>query len=609
MADDIIASARAMTVVTEGQYNTLGQPASSITPATLTAMVGMAKGEALTIAPSVTSAMAKLQAEITANTSLAPAAAIALNNLTTQQSSVFNPNDQGGFGKLLGQVHGHINNATDITNATTFLSNSSYGDFGSGITDMGSMADHGLTNSFGSLKGAGSAMASTGSMFNGIDVKNFGTPTGLVQSLNNNKLGNATGVNALLAKNGVPLNDLNNPVYTDQINQVMGSINNPAAINTAADQFGITDPFGGLPSYSGSDSSLYNTQNVFGGAGTPPVATTVPTAGTSTFGAPTTTGFPTASGYSTGSTAFGAASAPEVGNAGGIQSLKDLSDYTKLANPADTAGFSGGASGLASKFHDMGGGRIVDATAAPNFFSGIQSVTTPLTNAAAPSLNALMSQNSSTINGLIGSGSGKNGVPNANDFIHSVSGGAVYDNINNGVTADNIAALNSKISQSTSLFSTAGITPSAGPATQNLSGVMSFATKLPQYGKDLSTGGLGDSLRNMANSSSQYGEAVKASLAEGKNNSILSANGMGPLKTNPFEGVPSYTGDDGSLQNGSAAKMLGGGGSNPPPTPSRGTVSGSSTQGGSFGSEQIQGQVGTGTAGLKGTPFDVTGRR
>jgi hypothetical protein len=558
MADDIIASARAMTVVTEGQYNTLGQPAASISPATLTAMVGMAKGEALTIAPSVTSAMAKLQAEISANTALAPAATVALNNLTAQQNNIFNPNDQGGFGKLLGQVHGHINNAKDITNATTFLANSSYSDFGSGITDMGSMADHGLTNSFGSLSGAGAAMVSTGSMFNGVDIKNFGTSTGLVQSLNNNKLGNATGVNALLAKNGIPLDDLDNPVYTDQINQIMGSVKDPAAINTAADQYGITDPFGGLPSYSGSDSSLYNTQNVFGGSATPPSASTVPTAGTNTFGAPTTTGFPTASGYSTKATGIGADIAPDVGNAGGIQSLKDLSDYTKLANPADTAGFTGGASGLASKFSDMGGGKIVDAGAAGSFFSGIQSVTTPLTNAAAPSLNALMSQNSSTISGLVGSGSGKNGVPNANDFIHSVAGGAVYDDINNGVTADNIAALNSKISQSTSLFSTAGITTAAAPATQNLTGVMSFATKLPQYGKDLSTGGLGDSLRNMANSSSQYGEAVKASIAEGKNNSILQANGMGPLKTNPFEGVPSYTGDDGSLQTGSAARLLGG---------------------------------------------------
>ena len=109
----------------------------------------------------------------------------------------------------------------------------------------------------------------------------------------------------------------------------------------------------------------------------------------------------------------------------------------------------------------------------------------------------------------------------------------------------------------------------------------------------------------MANGASKYGEAVKASMAEGKNNNLLSANGMGPLKTNPFEGLPSQD----PAEPNAAAKMMGGGGDSTPPTPSRGTVSGSSTQGGSFGSEQIQGQVGTGTAGLRGTPFDVTGGR
>jgi hypothetical protein len=66
-------------------------------------------------------------------------------------------------------------------------------------------------------------------------------------------------------------------------------------------------------------------------------------------------------------------------------------------------------------------------------------------------------------------------------------------------------------------------------------------------------------LKNMANSSTKYGEAVKASLAEGKNNDLLSANGIGPLKTNPFEGVPAYAGDDSSLATNSGAKLLGGG--------------------------------------------------
>jgi hypothetical protein len=112
-------------------------------------------------------------------------------------------------------------------------------------------------------------------------------------------------------------------------------------------------------------------------------------------------------------------------------------------------------------------------------------------------------------------------------------------------------------------------------------------------------------LKGMANSSTKYGEAVKASLAEGNNNNILGANGMGPLKTNPFEGLPAATGEN-SLEGGN--KLLGGGASTTS-TPSSGTTSGSSRQGGSFGSEQIQGQEGTGTAGLRGTPFDLSGGR
>jgi hypothetical protein len=177
------------------------------------------------------------------------------------------------------------------------------------------------------------------------------------------------------------------------------------------------------------------------------------------------------------------------------------------------------------------------------------------------------------------------------------------------VTDDKIAALNTKLASTNTFLSAAGITTVTAPATQTLSGVMSFATKLHTYGKDASTGGVGTMLKNMANTSTKYGEAVKASLAEGKNNDLLSANGIGPLKTNPFEGVPAYAGTDSSLATNSGAKLLGGGGDSTPPTPSRGTVSGSSTQGGSFGSEQIQGQTGTGTAGLRGTPFDVTGGR
>ncbi len=603
---DIIASARSMTTVADGQYVAIGMPKSALTPATLTAMVGMAQGGgvAIDLAPKVTQAMDNLQT--VASSSTYPAnvnAQAALSALTTVQSKLFNKDDAGGFGTIVGKIQSHIANSNDVLNTTNFLSNSSYSDFGSGITDMSSMGDRGLTNILGSLPGAGKAMASTGTMFNGIDVKNFGTPSGMVEALTKNKLANATGVNQKLIEAGVDLNDIHNPVYADKISSVLTNIKDPAAINTTAEQFEINNPFAGLPSYTGSDSSLYKTPDFLtGGSGTAPTATTVPTAGTSTFGAPTTTGFPTASGTSRQGGSFG--SEQIQGQTGtGIQGLKDLSDYTKTANPADTAGFAGMGE-LTTKFKDMGGGTIIDAVKAPSFFANIQKVPTPLVNSAHPTLNSLISSHSSTIQNLIGSST----VPTAQDFLGPVAGSAELDALAEGVTDDRISALNTKLATTSTFLTKADITTTTSSATQSLSGVMGFATKLPTYGKEANEGSIGTMLRNMANTSTKYGEAVKASLAEGQNNDLLGTNGIGPLKTNPFEGVPAYAGTDSSLATNAGAKIMGGGGG-PTPTPSQGTTSGSSRQGGSFGSEQIQGQEGTGTAGLSGTPFDLSGRR
>ena len=254
------------------------------------------------------------------------------------------------------------------------------------------------------------------------------------------------------------------------------------------------------------------------------------------------------------SSTIGADLAPEVGNAGGIQSLKDLSDYTKLANPGDTAGFAG-VDALTTKFKDMGAGSLIDAGQANSFFSSIQTVDTPKINAAYPDLKSLMNDNLPDIKALVGSGSGINGVPNARDFLHSVAGGAVYDEINsNGVTLDSISNLNNAVSHSTSLFSIAGIETGTFSANPTLTGVATFAAKLPQYGKQVAEGSLGDSLRNMANGASKYGEAVKASMAEGQNNKLLQANGMGSLQTNPFQGLPSQD----PAEPNAGAKLLGG---------------------------------------------------
>jgi hypothetical protein len=542
-----LVTGQAGSVIAENQKVTFGTASGGITPATVTAMVGINQNVALDIEANVKASTAKLQ-EISANVGgvysadQVSAATIALSTLTSLQSSLGfggSPN-QAAFGSFLSQAQNHIKDSIEVRRATDFMANTNYEDFGSGITNMSSMVERGLTSQLGSFSGAGAAMLSTGSMFNGIDIKNFSTPTGLVQSLQNNKLSNVTGVNAKLAAAGVDLNDLDNPVYQGQIDQVMGSVTDPRAINMTADQFGITNPFGGLPSYSGSDASLYNTQNALGGSSTA-------TAGTGT----TTTGF------STGSTAFGAASAPEVGNAGGIQSLKDLSDYNKLANPADTAGFSG-ASALATKFKDMGGGEISDASQAPGFFSSIQTVNTPLTNSLHPSLSSLMTDLQPNIDSMTGSGSGYRGLPSIRNFAQHIAGGpdVTVFNTSNFSVAD-ISAYANSISGASSLWSTAGVDLTSPPP-NSLGSSMAFATNLHKFGSDTSGSGIADVLRNMANTSTKYGESVKASLAEGNNNNLLAANGMGPLKTNPFEGAPSYQGEDSSLNTNAGARLLGG---------------------------------------------------
>ena len=72
-------------------------------------------------------------------------------------------------------------------------------------------------------------------------------------------------MNQKLIDAGVDLNNIHDPVYADKISGVLSNIKDPAAINTSADQFGINNPFAGLPSYTGSDSSLYKTPTFLGG--------------------------------------------------------------------------------------------------------------------------------------------------------------------------------------------------------------------------------------------------------------------------------------------------------------------------------------------------------
>jgi hypothetical protein len=88
-------------------------------------------------------------------------------------------------------------------------------------------------------------------------LKNVGKPGGIVESFMKNKLSNATGLTEKLAAAGVNLEYMHNPVYADKITGVLGSIKGSSSVAAAAEQFGQNNPFAGVPSYKGNDSSLY----------------------------------------------------------------------------------------------------------------------------------------------------------------------------------------------------------------------------------------------------------------------------------------------------------------------------------------------------------------
>lgn len=581
--DYSLVTSKAGSVIAENLKVTLATPGgpSGLSPATITAMVGIAQNQALKIATNVEIAMTKLSD--TAASLDFPAnvqAAVVLSSLQSFQSDLGfggSPN-QAGFGGILQQAVQHCKDSVQLKQATSFLESIDYDKLGSGISDMGSMVERGMGSVVGDLSAAGEAMKSTGSMFNGIDVKDFGSPLGLVKALQANKLANATGVNNALVEAGVNLSDLDNPVYQDKIKQVMSNIKDPAAINAAAEQFNINNPFGGLPSYSGSDASLY-TANPLSGA-----APSITSTATSITGA-----------TSTASTAFGAASAPTVGvgglqsltdlqnfsqsggltdavgqlqgglgsassllssvsNGSGIQSLADLSDVTKLADPGSLSGF-GGVDALTQKFKDLGASTVANAQVASSFFSSIQSAATPLLSETYKSLGGLMDSLKPSLDNLTGSGEGLYGVPNVKDFIQHVAGGPAIDAFNSASTIDSaaISDLANSIVSSQSLFSTAGIDLTSAPSA-SLGSAMAFATNLKKFGQDTLTG-VAPALKDMADTTTVWGESVKASLAEGANDKLFALNGMPPLNSNPFQGLPS---DPTADPAGDAAKLLGG---------------------------------------------------
>lgn len=499
--DHSLVTAKASSVVAEGLKLSLATPAASLTPSTITAMVGIHSGQALQMAPDVSAVMGDLafhrnlanstqQGWIEGISGANGSAKPALEELTNFQSKIMPSGNHAALGSFLNQAQGHISDAIDLNNTTNFISTTNFVDYGSGITNMSSMVDQGLTGKLGSLSAAGAALTSTGSMFDGIDSKNIGSPAGLVQALNANKLGNSSGLNAKLEAAGVDLNNLESPKYADKIAQVTSSIKDPAILKTVSSHFGQTTS--------------------------------------------------------------------------GQTSLGELSNPIKSLSPANLAGLKTDAAGIAQKFSDMGA-KFPSMNSASDMLSKISVPEIPSLDSAVPSLGGLMSSPdiSGTLKSMTGAGLssslspnlGPDGLPSITDFTQSVAGGPAFTNIlSNGISAESISALRASTTKASALFENSGIDLDSPPPA-GMAASMNFATGLHKFGTNSEMSGL---LGNMAVPGNQYGDSIKASLAEGKNKALMLQNGIPPLN---FNSLPSHSIQDLSLNTkvaSAASNLLGG---------------------------------------------------
>jgi hypothetical protein len=482
--DISLVTAKSSNTVIESMKVALATASAAITPATLTAMVGIKEGSALALPKSVTDAMTILNthkgyananvagwiAGISGPTGTANAA---LTNLTTLQGQLGFTGSPGSdnhaaFGAILNQAHGHIDDSIEINNATTFMSSTSFEEMGAGITNMSSMATQGLDGALGDLGSAASAFEAAGPVFDLNKISSLGSTTGFVDKLNSVKLGNASGVNAAIAAAGL---DITNPEHAPAISKIVGSIKDPAIIATIQDQLKISP----------------------GGA---------------------------------------------IGNLNDFTNLSKLAPAGSALAALPTTGMPD-LSAMASKFSDMGA-KFANPAAAAGLLNGIQIPSIPDLNSFAPTLSGLTSSLSDGIANMTGKAfglsalNGANGLPNITDFTHAVSGGpelSALANVGNiGITADHITALTDSITKSQGLMATAGIDITSPLPLPSLGSAMSFATSLHKFGADTAGSGISDVLGGMANPGSAFGDSIKASLAEGKNKALMAAHGISPLK-------------------------------------------------------------------------------
>ena len=212
---------------------------NTITPSMMVAITGICNvSDTLQVSPVITNAISSITAYASSisgsNPTLSANLTTAASSLSTQSNIVLS-----GFTSFIGQVLSHITTVQTITNSVNFVSKIQYTDLGSGITDITSLSDQGLSETLGNLLVVAEVIQNASKVYDITHMESFGLPGGLVSSTMTNKLANYAGVNAQLSHYGVDPSQLNDSRFYPQIINALRTITDQTILDTVTDHYGL----------------------------------------------------------------------------------------------------------------------------------------------------------------------------------------------------------------------------------------------------------------------------------------------------------------------------------------------------------------------------------
>lgn len=215
-----------------------------------------------------------------------------------------------------------------------------------------------------------------------------------------------------------------------------------------------------------------------------------------------------------------------------IDTIRNLNDFTlvnKFVPTSDTSLVPASLTEIGTKFKDLGAS-FPNVSAASSMLRNLDVPDIPTLNAV-PNMNTLVSGLQPQLDSLTGTGTGELGMPALDDFFEAVKGGPSITALLSNVSLSSVNGISSMVSGSTALLGKAGVAlgsdgTSFDAGSSAVTNSMVFATNLHKFGQSADVSSL---LQTIAKPNSQFGDAIKSSLAEGKNQALMAVNGIQPL--------------------------------------------------------------------------------